>query len=163
MAYLKLYLLLTFIFVTIYGCSSNDKNKSTDNKNDSLKSTTQTDSLDMKIGINIAGKEFQTASASDPKEYVVIIYKLINNTKKRVKVVEADVIIRDAAGNEIKKVKIMDNEPISAGIEKEYKALYNYNAFSDKDVALKNVELKDIKFESDVLTIIYDDGSRDTK
>jgi len=163
--FVLMYIIICMI-IGWYACTSDSDNKVKDTKSvDSLKNQTtpKNDSLNSKIGIDIIGKEFQSSSAADPKDYVVIIYKLINNTNKSVRAVEADVIIYDASGNEVKKLKITDNELMDAGAEKQYKALYNYNAFSDKDVALKNVELKNIKFKSNVLKITYQDGTTESR
>jgi hypothetical protein len=150
---------ICIFFIGLAGCGS-DKNKPVENKQTG---TFQKDSLDAKVSIEIASKEFQTASASDPKEYVVIVYRLMNNTNKTIKGLDADVQINDESGNEIKKVKIMEAEQMVPGADKQYKALYSYNAFSDKDVKLKSIDLKNIKFDSKVLTIIYEDGTIDGK
>jgi hypothetical protein len=52
---------------------------------------------------------------------------------------------------------------MDAGAEREFKGLYSFNAFSDKDIKLKDTELKDMKFDSKVTTIIYEDGTKETK
>jgi hypothetical protein len=115
-----------------------------------------------KLKIEIINKEFQNSSSADPKEYNVVLYKLTNNTSKNMKEIEADVVIYDLSGKEIKKLKISELEVIPANASKEYKALYGYNAFSDKDAALKNTEMKNIKFESNIIKIIYQDGTKET-
>ena len=162
--FISLYIMLSMI-LGLNGCKTEDKNKlAEDKKTDTLSNLkTEKDSLDIKVGIDITGKEFQPASASDPKNYVVIIYKLMNNTNKKIKGVEADVMIFDLNGDEIKKLKIFDNELMAAGAEKKYRGLYSFNAFSDKDVKLKDIDLKNMKFESKVMMIIYEDGSKETR
>lgn len=156
--------LIVFLMIILNGCKTQDKLQQKEGRDSSgtIKSP-QSDSLNAKVKIEIISKEFQTSTAADPKGYIVIIYKLTNNTNKKIKEVEADVIIYDEHKNEIKKVKIIDNELMDAGLEKEYKGLYSFNAFSDKDAGLKNLEFKNMKFESKVLMIVYEDGTKETR
>jgi hypothetical protein len=51
---------------------------------------------------------------------------------------------------------------MDAGAEKEYKVLYSFNAYSDKDVELKDIDLKSMKFQSKVTMIVYEDGTKET-
>jgi hypothetical protein len=149
-----------------YACTSDEKpeDKSKENKKDSV--LPKNDTLNAKIGIEIINKDFQTGDPADPKdikEYNVMVYNLTNNTNKNIRGIEADVMINNKInGNEVKKVKVYYEGNIPAGGTVGYKALYPYNKFSDKDIALKNVDLKDIKYDSSVLIIMYTDGVKET-
>ena len=146
------------------GCAQDSNKKSSENKNtgsDSVKS--KKDSIDSKLGIEVLRKEFQSSSDKDPKDYNVIVYKLTNNTSREIKEIEADVMINDASGNEIKKVKITFVDKLPSKSNAEYTALYYCNQFSDPDMRLKSMELKDLKFETSILAITYNDGSKDVR
>jgi len=156
--------ILTCMVTGWYACSTKDNklknSKDTELSKDSTKP--KNDSLNAKVRIEIISKEFQNSSAADPKDYNIIVYKLTNNSNKNMKEIEADAMIYDLSGNEIKKLKITELEVVPANTSKEYRALYSYNAFSDKDVNLKNTDLKSIKFDSNVLLIMYEDGTKET-
>lgn len=157
--------ILTCMVTGWYACSTNKDNKLKNGKDtESSKDSTKpkNDSLNSKVKIEIINKEFQNSSTADPKDYNVIVYKLTNNTGKNMKEIEADATIYDLSGNEIKKLKITELEAIPANTSKEYKALYSYNAFSEKDVNLKNTDLNSIRFDSNVLLILYEDGTKET-
>ncbi len=148
-----------------YACSS-DKSTDTDKKISKDSTKMKKDSIDSKIGIEITGKEFQNGDPTDPKDtkdHNVIIYKLSNNTGKNIKEIEADVVLNDITGNEIKKVKITFNGVIPKGTSKDYRALYNCNQFSDVDMRLKAIDTKDLRFDSNITMIAYDDGTKDVK
>jgi hypothetical protein len=155
--------LFVLIFIIIALLSSCADRTSDTNKNitqDSSKNTLKpkNDSLNKKVSIEITGKDFQHGDPKDTndiKDYNVIIYKLTNNTDNSLRQVEADVVINDLSGNEVKKVKINYIEGIPAHSGKEYRALYNFNAFNEKDAALKSMDLKSIKFDSNILNIGY--------
>ena len=53
-------------------------------------------------------------------------------------------------------------EGIPAKGSKEYKGLYNFNAFNEKDVLLKTVDMKNLKFNISVVRIGYRDGTNET-
>ena len=151
------------MFAGWYACTSDnapDKNKTQDTTKKTIKP--KNDSLNKKVGIEISGKDFQHGDPKDPKDtkdYNLIVYKLTNNTDKNIRQVEADIVISDLSGNEVKKVKIAYIEGIPANGSKEYRALYNYNAFNEKDAAMKSMDIKSIKFDSNVLRIEYHDGT----
>src|SRR5438128_233705 len=120
---------LIFIFFCMvigwYACSSDGDKKTGENKTGSDSLKFKKDSLDRKIGIEMLRKEFQNADSKDNRDYNVIVYRLTNNTDKNIKEIEADVLLNDASGNEVKKVKITFNDKLPAKGNKEYKALYN--------------------------------------
>lgn len=147
-----------------FACTSDEKqqDKSKENKDSVL---LKNDTLNTKVGIEIINKAFQSGDPADPKDikdYNVVVYKLSNKTPKNIRGIEADVMINNVNGNEVKKVKVYYEGNIPPGETIEYKALYAYNKFSDKDIALKNVDLKDIKYDTAVLIIMYTDGTKET-
>jgi hypothetical protein len=162
-----------FVLVFIFGCMilgwyacSSDRSTDSDKKNSKDSTKLKKDSLDSKVGIEITGKEFQTGDPADPKDtrdHNVIVYKLTNNTDKNIKEIEADVVLNDNTGNEVKKVKITFSGLIPKGTGKEYKASYNCNQFSDVDIRLKTLDIKDLKFDSIVTMITYEDGTKEVK
>ncbi len=155
--------IIILLFSGLYGCKSDN---TSDNKN-SLDTTKaiikpKSDSLNKKIGIEITGKDFQHGDPKDPtdvKDYNVIIYKLTNNTPKNLRQIDADVTITDLSGNTIKDVKIAFIEGISAGGSKEYRGLYHFNAFNEKDAAFKSQQLKNLMFVTNIMRIEYQDGT----
>jgi hypothetical protein len=162
-----------FVLVIIFGCMilgwyacSSDRSTDSDKKTGKDSMKLKKDSLDSKVGIEITGKEFQNGDPADPKDtrdHNVIVYKLTNNTDKNIKEIEADVVLNDNVGNEIKKVKITFSGMILKGTSKDYRALYYCNQFSDADMRLKTLDIKDLKFDSNVTMIIYEDGTKEVK
>ena len=155
-------LIIILVFLLFNGC----KQETSDNKNtvDTTKKSTKTkiNNLKGKVNIEITGKDFQHGDPKDPadaKDYNVIVYKMTNNTGKEIRQVEADVSINDLASKEIKKVSISYIEGIPVKDSREYKGLYNFNAFNDKDAALKSTDLKNIKYDIDLVSITYRDGT----
>jgi len=155
-------IILVALVLYLTGCKQQVKPQQETGKDSTRTKAPQNDTLNAKLKIEIINKEFQSSTASDPKDYNVVTYKLTNNTAKNMKEIDADVVISDLSGNVIKKIKINELDVIAAGDSRDYKALYSCNAFSNKDMALKNMELKNIKFESTVLSITYQDGTKET-
>ena len=157
-------LIVCFIVLGFAGCAQDSNKKTTENKktgSDSVK--TKKDSIDLKVGIEVLRKEFQSGTDKDPKDYNVIVYKLTNNTAKEIREIEADVMINDTSGSEVKKVKITFVDKFPSNANTEYTALYNCNQFADPDMRFKGLELKDLRFETSVITITYKDGSKDVR
>ena len=156
--------LVIFSFLLGFGgCAQNTDKKTTDKTSGSDTVKIKKDSIDNKVGIEILRKEFKTGDDKDSKDYNVFVYKLTNNTAKEIKEIEADVMLTDAAGNEIKKVKIAFVDKIPSKVAANYTALYYCNQFADPDMRLKATELKDLKYETSVVNIVYNDGTKDVK
>lgn len=155
---------ITGIIVLVFsGCAQDSDKKTSDKKPGSDSVTTKKDSIDNKIGIEIVSKEFKPGNDKDTKDYNVVVYKLTNNTAKEIKEIEADVLINDASGSEVKKVKITFVDKLPSKASANYTALYNCNQFADPDMRLKTAEMKDLRFETSVLNIVYNDGTKDVR
>lgn len=153
------------IIAGMNGCKpGSDSN--TDLKKDSTKTgSIRNEDINKRITIEIKSKDFQHGDPkvpSDDKDYQVINYGLTNNTNKNIKQVEADILINDLAGNLIKKVSFSFVNGVPANGKVEYKCLYNFNAFNEKEVMLKSVDVKSLKIDVSVVRIGYSDGTVET-
>ena len=166
--YKPYFYILTLLFICtisgLYGCNSNNDSNNNKTQDSSKTVKPKNDVLNEKVTIEVKNKASQHGDPKDPKDardYNAITYKLTNNTDKDIRQVEADVMIEDLAGDEIKPVSISYIEGIPAKGNIEYKGLYNYNAFNEKDVLLFSTDIKSLKFNSNIVRIGYRDGSID--
>ena len=160
--------LLAFFFSSLsywVGCkpeTNPDINKKITQDSITSKVKPKNEILNQKATVEITNKEIQNGDPKDPKDikdHLLVTYKLTNNTDKNIKQLDADIILNDLAGNELKKLKISYIEGIPAMGYKEYKGLHNFNVFNEKDALLKSLDLKSIKYDVNITGITYQDGT----
>jgi len=160
--------ILTSSFIVILtglnACKSDNDNQSV-TKDSTKTGKIKNEDINKRVTIEITGKELQHGDPkipSDTRDYIALTCKITNNASKEIKQVEADMMINDLAGNELKKVTIsyLGSIPVKGNIE--YRGLYSYNAFNEKEVMLKSVDAKSIKIDVNIVRIGYRDGTFET-
>jgi hypothetical protein len=116
--------------------------------------------LNKKVTMSIEKKGFSTQSFNSANTFT---FKFTNNSEKDIEGVQGLINLMDLFGNSIKQVRITYDEGIKVGESKLYSASVDYNQFMEEDIKLKSVELPKLKYEWDVNTIIYKDGSKESK
>lgn len=114
--------------------------------------------LNNKVGFTVAEKKFIEGDFSDANTFT---FQFVNNTDKDIEGVKGLISFNDLFGDQIKRVNISYDEGIKAGETKLYRASLDYNQFMDEDIKLRQTELDKLKYEWEVQTIIYTDGSQE--
>ncbi len=117
-----------------------------------------TSELTKKVGFEVTEKSF---SSKDYQDLNTFTFKFTNTTNKNIEGFEGDIVIRDLFGNVIKEAEISYDEGIKAGESLPYNAWLDYNQFMDEDVKLKQTDLSKLRFDWQVTTIIYEDGTKE--
>lgn len=116
--------------------------------------------LDKKIGFEITKKKLSNEGFISVQEFT---FQITNNTDQDIEGVQGTVNLFDLFGNKIKSVKLTYDKGISKGETKLYQASIDYNQFIDSDIKLGSKELSKMKYEFDVDTIIYKNGTKESK
>lgn len=115
--------------------------------------------LTNKIGFEVTEKGFVEY---DYQNYITFTFKFTNKTDKDIEGVKGQVTLNDLFGDNIQQLSLSYDEGIAAGESRLYKATVDYNQFIDDDIKLRNTDLSKIKYDLDVGTIIYTDGTQET-
>ena len=116
--------------------------------------------LNRRVAMTIEKKGFATQSFIEANTFT---FKFTNNTNKDIEGVQGVINFMDLFGNSIQRIELSYDGGIKAGESKLYDATVDYNQFIDEDIKLKNTELSKLKYDWDVDTIIYTDGSKEEK
>lgn len=116
--------------------------------------------LNKKVVMTVEKKGFVSQSFVDANTFT---FKFTNNTNKNIEGVQGTINFMDLFGNSIQRIQLSYDKGIKAGESKLYDATVDYNQFMDEDIKLKNTELSKLKYEWDVNTIVYTDGSTEVK
>jgi len=128
-------------------------------KKDEAEQKEVSNDLNKKIGFEITKKTFVN------RDYVAeqnFTFKITNNTDKDITGIQGTVVMNDLFDNNIKSTMLTYDEGIKAGESKLYTATMDYNQFMESDIKLKGTELEKLKYEFDVDTIIYTDGTKES-
>lgn len=119
----------------------------------------KTKQLQEKVGLEITKKTF---FKGDFKDQIQMDLKFTNKTDKNIKGVQGVVTFYGIFDNEITSSKISYDQGISVGQSKIWKSGMDYNRFIDRDVKLKDTELKDLRYEWKVNMIVYENGDKES-
>lgn len=115
--------------------------------------------LTQKIGFEITDKNFVEGNYQDSNNFT---FQFTNNTDKDVEGIKGVITLKDLFGDQIKRVTISYDEGVAVGESKLYRASLDYNQFMDDDIKLRNTDLAKMKYEWEVSTIIYSDGTQES-
>lgn len=118
-----------------------------------------TNSLAKRVELEITKKGFFDG---DFQEQITMDLKFTNKTEKDIKGVEGIIAFYDIFDNKIKAINVSYDKGIPKDGNSVFNAGIDYNQFIDENVKLKNTDLKNLKYEWEVKTIIYEDGSKET-
>jgi hypothetical protein len=135
-------------FSTSFG---EEKSTVTNKKNES-------NNLSKQVDLNVLEKKF---SEVDFMEYIVFKFEFINSTEKDIEGVKGNIVFKDLFGDQIQKVSLSYDEGIKAGESVFYKASIDYNKYISDDVKLEQTELSKLKYDWNIETIIYTDGTQE--
>jgi hypothetical protein len=127
-------------------------------ENASTKEEPANDALTPKIGFNVSKKGF---TASDFENKITFTFLLTNNTQKDVAGVKGNIVFRDIFGDEITKVNYSYDGGIKANATVTDARTVDYNQFISSDEKLRSTPLDKLKYDWQVQTIIYADGSKE--
>ncbi len=116
--------------------------------------------LNKKVNLTVEKKSFASQSFQDANMFT---FKFTNNSGKDIEGVQGTINFMDLFGNSIKQVQLSYDEGIKAGESKLYTASVDYNQFMEDDIKLRGTDLSKLKYEWDVDTIVYIDGTKETK
>jgi hypothetical protein len=111
-----------------------------------------------KVDFAVVEKKFVEGDFSDANTFT---FQFVNKTEKDIEGVKGVIHFNDIFGDQIKRVNISYDEGIKAGETKLYRASVDYNQFMEEDITLRQTELEKLKYEWEVQTIIYTDGTQD--
>ncbi len=95
----------------------------------------------------------------DYEEYITYNFIIHNKSNKDIRAIKGVISFTNLFGDEINSLGFVYDEPIKSGRKNNYNATTDYNNFIDKDRALRNKDLKDLKVIWKPEKIIYSDGS----
>jgi hypothetical protein len=116
--------------------------------------------LTKKVGLEITKKGFYSANFQSQNTFT---FEFTNNTGKDVDGVQGTLAFSDLFGNPIQQIKVSYDEGIKAGEVKSYAAGVDYNQFIDKDIKLRDTDLTKLKYDWQVDTIVYSDGTTESE
>lgn len=115
--------------------------------------------LTQKIGFEITDKSFVEGNFQDSNNFT---FQFTNNSNKDIEGIKGVITLQDLFGDQIKRVNLSYDEGVVIGESKLYRASLDYNQFMDDDIKLRNTDLAKMKYEWEVTTIIYSDGTQES-
>lgn len=112
--------------------------------------------LSKKVSMEITKKAFTERGYQEFNEFTL---KLTNNTEKDITGVKGTITFMDLFGDTIDGANLSYDEGIKVGESKLYLAGIDYNQFIDESIELRQIDLENLKYEWEVNTIIYADGT----
>lgn len=112
-----------------------------------------------RLGFAITVSLYEKSFAKfDYQEYIMYKFAFENKTDKDIRAFSGQLIFSDLFDTEINKITLTYDDGISAKSTVKWSAQSDYNQFIDKDVALKNKDLEDLKIRWVPEKIIFLDG-----
>ncbi len=93
------------------------------------------------------------------QDYITYKFAFENKKDKDIKAFTGQIIFNDLFDKKISSLNLTYDDGVPANSTKNWNAQTDYNQFMDKDVALKNKDVEDLKIEWIPEKIIYKDGS----
>jgi hypothetical protein len=120
---------------------------------------TKENPLNAKVAVELQEKTFVP---NDFFSEIAFKLKLTNKSDKGMKGVQGKLIFKDIFDNEIKSVSVSYDKAIPVGESKVWEGSIDYSKSSEKDVKIKDTPLADLKYVWDTITIVYEDGTKET-
>jgi hypothetical protein len=95
----------------------------------------------------------------DYEDYITYKFVIKNKSDKKIRAVKGGITFTNLFDEKISSLNFVYDKPIEAGKEVNWNATTDYNQFIDKDKALKNKDLKDLKVIWKPEKIIFEDGT----
>lgn len=113
-------------------------------------------SLSEAVGVSCLKKSL---SKYEYQEYIIYKFLIQNKSDKDIRAIKGRIVFSNLFDDEINSLSFVYDQPIKAGKDVRWNAQTDYNKFMNKDVALKNKDLKDIKVVWKPEKIIFVDAS----
>lgn len=116
------------------------------------------------VTLEVVKKDFHAADymSGSYQDQITMSLKFTNNTEKEVRGVEGVITFYDIFDNKISATRVSYDKGILANDSKVWESATDYNQFVDADVKLRNTALADLKYNWEISTILYADGSKET-
>ncbi|WP_299180714.1 hypothetical protein [uncultured Aquimarina sp.] len=95
----------------------------------------------------------------DYEEFITYKFLIENKSNKDIRAIKGNIVFTNLFGDEINTLSFVYDDPIQSGRKINYNATTDYNQFIEKDRALKNKDLKDLKIIWEPLKVIFYDGT----
>ena len=95
----------------------------------------------------------------DYEDYITFKFVIKNKSDKKIRAVKGVVTFTNLFDEKISLLNFVYDKPIEAGKEVNWNATTDYNKYKEKDKALKNKNLKDLKVIWKPEKIIFSDGT----
>ncbi|MEQ8910289.1 MAG: hypothetical protein RIC95_13910 [Vicingaceae bacterium] len=95
----------------------------------------------------------------DYQDYITYKFVIKNNSDKNIRAVKGNITFTNLFDEPISSLNFVYDQPIPAGQEVKWNAQTDYNQFVDKDKALRNKDLEDLKVVWKAEKVIFEDGS----
>ena len=92
-------------------------------------------------------------------DYFQLRLGLKNNTEKNISGVKGVITFRDIFGEEIKSIRLSDDDGVKANSVRTYKGTIPYNQFIDDDKKLRATDISKITFEWAPIIYLFEDGT----
>jgi len=117
-----------------------------------------------KVDIEVIDKGFKKADfmVSEFQDKITMTIKFTNKTDKDIRGVEGVITFYDIFDKVIQSTPISYDEGVPKNSSKNWSGAKDYNQFIDSDVKLNNTDLKNLKYEWKVKTIVYADGTKES-
>jgi hypothetical protein len=114
------------------------------------------------VDLSVYQKSYQPADmdAGTYEDYIVIKCAYENTSGKDIRAFRGKLRFTDLFGSEIYESGLTISDPIKAKAKATWTGSIKYNQFIDKDVKLKNTDLKDMRAEWLPQSVIFADGSK---
>lgn len=112
-----------------------------------------------KVTLAVLSKGFDSADFSSS---ITLKIQLTNITDKDIKGVQGTLVFKNIFGDEITSSDISYDKGIPKNGTITWEIGRHYNQFMDSDTKLKNADLSDLKYDWQVKTIVYQDGTQET-
>jgi len=91
--------------------------------------------------------------------YITYKFVIHNKSTSNIRAIKGKITFTDLFDEEVKSLNFVYDQPIEAGQQVNWDANTDYNQFMDKDKALRNKDLKDLKVVWKPAKIIFEDGT----
>ena len=95
----------------------------------------------------------------DYQEYITYKFAFENKSEKDIRAFTGNLVLSDLFDKEISSINLTYDDGVPARSTKKWNAQTEYNQFMDKDIALKNKDVEDLKVNWIPTKIIFKDGT----
>jgi hypothetical protein len=106
-------------------------------------------------------KRFKPADyrASDFEAAIIFELSIVNQSTKPIRAFDGTLTFTDLLDNEILSTKLAINDPVNAGLTKNWTGRIKYNQFIDNHNRLKNEDFSNLKTKFAIRKVLFADGS----